>query len=171
MGRRLSRRRLLLALALAAGALLTLGAAPAFAAKYAVFAVNDLGMHCYQRSYAGFMILPPANNLKVQVFRKGAEEARPVTSGIRVSYVVLGNTKSANKTDFWTVRLELRVPGPQGQRRHHRPRPERPSDARPGHAVLGGDGRSRSRPTRTTSASTRCKSRRSPCAGRARRRR
>ena len=52
------------------GALLTLGAAPAFAARYAVFAVNDLGMHCYQRSYAGFMILPPANNLKVQIFRK-----------------------------------------------------------------------------------------------------
>ena len=33
-------------------------------------------MHCYQRSYAGFMILPPANNLKVQIFRKGGEEAR-----------------------------------------------------------------------------------------------
>jgi hypothetical protein len=111
MGPRVLRRRLLLALALTVGALLTLGAAPAFAARYAVFAVNDLGMHCYQQSYAGFMILPPANNLKVQVFRKGAEGARPVTSGIRVSYVILGNTRSANKTDFWKYASSYGYPG------------------------------------------------------------
>jgi hypothetical protein len=113
MGPRLFRRRLLLALALAAGALLTVGAAPAFAAKYAVFAVNDLGMHCYQRSYAGFMILPPANNLKVQVFRKGSEGAHPVTSGIKVSYVILNNTKSSNKTDFWKYASNYGFPGLQ----------------------------------------------------------
>ena len=111
MGPRLLRRRLLLALALAAGALLTLGPAPAFGAKYAVFAVNDLGMHCYQRSYAGFMILPPANNLKVQVFRKGAEGARPVTSGIRISYVILNNTRSSTKTDFWKYASSYGYPG------------------------------------------------------------
>ena len=111
MGRHLLRPRLLLALALAAGALLTLGAAPAFAAKYAVFAVNDLGMHCYQRSYAGFMILPPANNLKVQVFRKGSEEAQLVTSGIKVQYTILNNTKSSNKTDFWKYASSYGWPG------------------------------------------------------------
>ena len=38
--------RLLLLVFLAAAALLALGAAPAFAARYAVFAVNYLGMHC-----------------------------------------------------------------------------------------------------------------------------
>jgi len=101
MTRRLQGPRALLVLALAAGALLMLGAAPAFAAKYAVFAVNDLGMHCYQSSYAGFMVLPPANNLKVQVFRKGGEGAQVVTKGITISYTVLNNTKSSNKTDFW----------------------------------------------------------------------
>ncbi len=103
MGRRSFSRRALFALALTAGALLATIALPAAAsaAKYAVFAVNDLGMHCYQRSYAGFMILPPANNLKVQIFRKGAEEARLVTTGVRVTYRILDNTRSSNKTDFW----------------------------------------------------------------------
>jgi hypothetical protein len=103
MGRRSFSRRALFALALTAGALLATIALPAAAsaARYAVFAVNDLGMHCYQRSYAGFMILPPANNLKVQIFRKGAEEARLVTTGVRVTYRIIDNTRSSNKTDFW----------------------------------------------------------------------
>ena len=112
MGPRLfRRRRLLLGLALATGTLLTLGAAPAFAAKYAVFAVNDLGMHCYQRSYAGFMILPPANNLKVQIFRKGSEDAHLVTGGVRVTYRILNNTRSSNKTDFWKYASSYGYPG------------------------------------------------------------
>jgi hypothetical protein len=101
----------MLVLALVTGALLTLGVAPAFAAKYAVFAENDLGMHCYQRSYAGFMILPPANFLKVQVFRKGSEGAQVVTKGITISYTVLNNTKSSNKTDFWTYASSYGYPG------------------------------------------------------------
>ena len=103
MGRRWFGRRARFALALAAGALLATIALPAAAsaAKYAVFAVNDLGMHCYQRSYSGFMILPPANNLKVQIFRKGAEDAQLVTGGVRVTYRILDNTRSSNKTDFW----------------------------------------------------------------------
>lgn len=103
----------LLGAALTAGVLSVMVVAPAAAsaAKYAVFAVNDLGMHCYQRSYAGFMILPPANNLKVQVFRKGAEEAKLVTSGIKVQYTILNNTKSSNKTDFWKYASSYGWPG------------------------------------------------------------
>jgi hypothetical protein len=103
MGSKSSVARALLAIALTVGALLAAAAAPgaASAAKYAVFAVNDLGMHCYQRSYSGFMILPPANNLKVQVFRKGGESAHLVTKGITITYRIVGNTRSSNKTDFW----------------------------------------------------------------------
>jgi hypothetical protein len=69
--------------------------------KYSIFAVNDLGMHCIQGDYSGFLILPPGNNLKVQVFKKGGEGARLVTSGIRVKYRVIGNTHSADKLNFW----------------------------------------------------------------------
>ena len=72
------------------------------ARHYVVMAVNDLGMHCFQKSYAGFMILPPANFLKVQIFRRGGEGAHLVTRGVKVSYSVIDNTRSANKTDFWT---------------------------------------------------------------------
>ena len=77
--------------------------APGSASRYAfsVFAVNDLGMHCIQGDYSSFLILPPANFLKVQVFRKGGEGAQLVTSGIKVEYEVLGNTHSADKLNFW----------------------------------------------------------------------
>jgi len=80
-------------------------------AQYAVFAVNDLGMHCFQKSYAGFMILPPANNMKVQVFRRGSEGASLVTSGIKIQYSVIGNTYSAGKTDFWQYASSYGYPG------------------------------------------------------------
>ncbi len=103
MGIRQLSIRVALAVAIALTALGATAAVPsaAHAAKYAVFGVNDLGMHCYQRSYSGFMVLPPANNVKVQVFRKGSEGAQLVTKGIRVTYRLLNNTRSSNKTDFW----------------------------------------------------------------------
>ena len=109
----LARRILLVTtLALVACAAVAVPAGAA-AARYSVFAVNDLGMHCYQRSYAGFMILPPANNLKVQVFRKGGEGAQVVTKGISISYTILNNTKSSNKTDFWKYAASYGYPGLQ----------------------------------------------------------
>jgi hypothetical protein len=114
----------------ALAALITLTASPAAAAapgpsgrteylrattwtphKYAVMAVNDLGMHCYQRSYAGFMVLPPANFVRVQIFRHGGEGAALVSSGIKVTYRVLNNTYSAGKTDFWDYAQYYGFPG------------------------------------------------------------
>lgn len=69
--------------------------------SYVILAVNDTGMHCYQPDYSTFLILPPGNNLKVQVFRNEGEEAKLVNSGIEVSYQVIDNTTSANKINFW----------------------------------------------------------------------
>lgn len=69
---------------------------------YVILAANDLGMHCMQNDYSKFMVLPPANTLHVQVFRKGGESARNLTSGITVSYSVNKNTTSADKINFWT---------------------------------------------------------------------
>jgi len=79
-------------------------------ARYVVIATNDLGMHCYQRSYAGFMILPPANNLRAQVFRRG-DDAHLVRRGIIVTYRILNNTSSADKTDFWRYASSYGFPG------------------------------------------------------------
>jgi hypothetical protein len=69
--------------------------------SYLILGANDLGMHCYQKSYAAFLVLPPANTLKVQVFRHSGESTALVTRGIVVKYRVLGNTYSVGKTDFW----------------------------------------------------------------------
>lgn len=69
--------------------------------KYVILALNDLGMHCYQPDYSGYLILPPGNTLKVQVFRNDGEEAKLVNSGIEISYQIINNTTSADKTNFW----------------------------------------------------------------------
>lgn len=70
--------------------------------KYIILAMNDSGMHCYQSDFSGFMLLPPANTLKVQVIRQGTDEAHLVSKGIRVTYEMIDNTYSAGKTNFWT---------------------------------------------------------------------
>ena len=38
---------------------------------YSVFAWNDLGMHCLNPTYDKLVILPPYNNLMVQVVKRG----------------------------------------------------------------------------------------------------
>lgn len=68
---------------------------------YTILAMNDIGMHCIQPDYSAYLLLPPANTLKVQVIQKGTHEARLVSSGIRVTYEIIDNTTSADKTNFW----------------------------------------------------------------------
>lgn len=68
---------------------------------YVIIAANDLGMHCYQSDYAAFLILPPGNNLCVQVFHKEGNEVKLVNSGIEIYYNVIDNTTSADKINFW----------------------------------------------------------------------
>ncbi len=68
--------------------------------EYEVIAWNDLGMHCYDDSFAVFSILPPFNVVWAQVIRKG-EKPEIVTEGLSVSFAYEGNTTSAGKSDFW----------------------------------------------------------------------
>lgn len=68
--------------------------------RYVVIAWNDLGMHCMDQSFEDFSVLPPYNTLVAQVIRRG-EEPDIVTNNVRVEYRILGNTTSANKTNFW----------------------------------------------------------------------
>ena len=67
---------------------------------YRVLAWNDLGMHCYNGSFADMMVLPPFNTLWAQVVRVG-DPPSIITTGVVVSYEFPGNTYSAGKTDFW----------------------------------------------------------------------
>lgn len=73
---------------------------------YVVFSYNDLGMHCMQEDFSQFLILPPYNTVHAQVLRRG-EEPRITTTGVTVSYSFIGNTRSADKTNFWSYDLDL----------------------------------------------------------------
>jgi hypothetical protein len=72
---------------------------PVFSSDYAVFAWNDLGMHCLNPTYDKAVILPPYNNLMVQVVERG-NPPQIVTGDLTVEYKLLGNTTSYNKREY-----------------------------------------------------------------------
>ena len=75
---------------------------------------NDLGMHCINSSFAELALLPPFNNLWVQVIQRG-NPPRVVTSGISVEYSIVNNKTTVGKTDFWQYAPQLfGVDLPQG---------------------------------------------------------
>lgn len=73
---------------------------PRQADRYVVLGYNDLGMHCMNADFSELMILPPFNTLHAQVIER-REEPRLVQSGVTVSYEIIGNTHSSDKTNFW----------------------------------------------------------------------
>ncbi len=77
--------------------------------EYIVISWNDLGMHCSNKDFSKFSVLPPYNNLKAQVIKKGTATTLPeiVTTGYSVEYSVPGNTYSIGKTNFWTYAQQL----------------------------------------------------------------
>jgi len=76
---------------------------------YIVIAWNDLGMHCANKYFGNMCILPPYNNQHAQVIKKGSSTSLPqvMTTGMKVTYEVPGNTYSVGKTDFWTYASSL----------------------------------------------------------------
>lgn len=69
--------------------------------EYTILAANESGMHCIQKDYSAFMILPPGNTVRIQVFQKGIQKAKLINKGITVEYAVNDNTTSADKNNFW----------------------------------------------------------------------
>ncbi len=69
---------------------------------HVVLAYNELGMHCMQQDFSEMMILPPYNNLRAQVIDRTHGEPEIVRDGVTVRYVLPGNTRSADKCNFWT---------------------------------------------------------------------
>ncbi len=61
---------------------------------------NDLGMHCMNRTYQSFCVLPPYNNLHAQVVQRG-NLPRLVTQGVTLNYNFTHNTTSTDKINFW----------------------------------------------------------------------
>ena len=72
--------------------------------EYVVLSWNDLGMHCANKDFSNMVILPPYNNLKAQVIKRGNATTKPqvITTGLIVTYEIPGNTYSVGKTNFWT---------------------------------------------------------------------
>jgi hypothetical protein len=82
---------------------------PAELGDYIVIAWNDLGMHCSNKDFSTLVVLPPYNNLIAQVIKRGANGNFPqiVTSGVKVTYEIPGNTYSVGKTNFWDYAQKL----------------------------------------------------------------
>lgn len=77
--------------------------------QYIVISWNDLGMHCSNKDFSYFSVLPPYNNIKAQVIKKGTATTIPqvLTTGYNVQYSIPGNTYSVGKTNFWTYSQQL----------------------------------------------------------------
>ena len=74
-----------------------------------VLATNDLGMHCMDREFSVFSILPPFNVLHAQILMQDST-GKPILlsdTQVDVSYNAIAdaagsiNTRSIGKTDFW----------------------------------------------------------------------
>lgn len=82
--------------------------------SYRVLATNDLGMHCMDREFSTFSILPPFNVLRAQVVQRNASGGPRVMqpNEVDVTYEPVAdahgsiNSRSIGKSDFWTY-----VPG------------------------------------------------------------
>jgi len=72
--------------------------------EYVILSWNDLGMHCANKDFQKMCVLPPYNNLKAQVIKKGTTGTWPevITTSFTVDYSIPGNTYSVGKTNFWT---------------------------------------------------------------------
>ena len=86
--------------------------APIPSHDYVVLGWNTLGMHCYNRDCADFLILPPYNTLSAQVIRV-SDPPQIVTNGVTVDYCFPQNTYSVNryprpdKTNFWQYAQQI----------------------------------------------------------------
>ncbi len=79
----------------------------------AVFAWNDLGMHCDQDSYKYACVLPPYNTLHVQIKDQNSKSGF-MPAGLTVSYAFAKKTNSTLHTDFWTYAVNFHDSGQPG---------------------------------------------------------
>ncbi len=103
-------------------ALVTLLATAAMAATgYRVIAYNDLGMHCACPTFAGFLLLPPFNTIRANVYRTGGvdpvyiDDLTAAAQGLTVSYSLVENTDAILKADpyfsSWITNAPKLFPG------------------------------------------------------------
>ena len=80
---------------------------------YQVFAFNDLGMHCYDKDFSVFSLLPLFNVAHGQVVKKGLKPKLLTDAEIKLTYAATPylsgskNTTSIGKTNFWNFIAQL----------------------------------------------------------------
>jgi hypothetical protein len=80
---------------------------PDYLGDYIVLSWNDLGIHCLDKDFSVFSILPPYNTLHAQVIRRGGEPQILNDTVVNVFYQAQAdadgtiNTTSVGKTNFW----------------------------------------------------------------------
>lgn len=73
---------------------------------------NDLGMHCMDRDFSVFSLLPPYNNIRAQVVNSSGKLVKS-GSGLTVTYEPVAdptgsiNSTSSGKTNFWAFAQAL----------------------------------------------------------------
>ncbi len=78
-----------------------------------VLAFNDLGMHCIDKEFSIFSILPPFNVVNAQVLIKGREPRLLNSDQVELRYSPVAdsnnsiNSNSIGKTDFWQYAPKL----------------------------------------------------------------
>jgi hypothetical protein len=90
-------------------AFFSLAPAPVSANSVKVLGANDLGMHCVDKDFSIFSILPPFNVLNVQVVQLNAQGSPTLldSTTIHPEYNAVSdpsgsiNSSSVNKTNFW----------------------------------------------------------------------
>ncbi len=81
--------------------------------NFKVLAFNDLGMHCVDKEFSIFSILPPFNVVNAQVLIKGREPQLLNSDKVELRYSPVEddnysiNSKSIDKTDFWQYASKL----------------------------------------------------------------
>jgi len=82
-------------------------ASAATAPSYKVFSFNDLGMHCYDKDFSVFSILPLYNVVHAQVLKVGSPPVVQNNTQVKVTYAAQADatgsitTTSKGKTNFW----------------------------------------------------------------------
>jgi hypothetical protein len=76
--------------------------------NYVLVGWSELGMHCMDgKDYSVFAVLPPYNTIHAQLLKRGEPPTR-IVSNVTITYQSIAdttgsiNTRSANKSNFWT---------------------------------------------------------------------
>ncbi len=68
---------------------------------YVAIGWNDLGMHCMNLNYDTLCVLPPFNNIWIQVINRGMPPSL-VSQNVKLSYSFPANSYSVGKVNFWS---------------------------------------------------------------------